>query len=87
MKSETLIALGTVVTAMATIAIACFSWQMRAVAKRSDAENRAFRSQLSDLYQAIVIATIVAGTSPPKRMIDGFKELYTGSTPIFPDVD
>ncbi len=97
---ETLLSVVTLATpgviALATWVIAWATWQMHKTTKVAavrDQEFReglvdreeAFRKQLSDLYQALVIATIVgAGTSGTVATAIGqFRNQYKGTTPIF----
>jgi hypothetical protein len=48
--------------------------------------DQEFREQVSDLYQAIVISTLLSGPgtySIMDSLIDAFKSKYKGKTPIF----
>lgn len=80
-------------TAVATCVIAFYSWRSFKLSeeiKRSNelktTSDQEFRQQVSDLYQAIVISTLISGPSsygafgPAK---DVFKSQYRGKTPIF----
>ena len=84
------------VIAFATVVIAVATWQMHKTTKMAgtrDQEFRdglvdreeAFREQLSDLYQALVIATLISATSTGTvaRAIAQFRNQYKGTTPIF----
>ncbi len=77
--------LSSVVIALATAVIAWATWQVHKTTKAASAREETFREQLSDLYQALVIATIVgAGTTGTTgQTIGQFKNLYKGETPIF----
>lgn len=83
----------TALYAFATFIIALYAWRSHALAKRIKSQNDEFhkqtdefREQTSDLYQAIVIATICSENNPTpgdhKTEIKTFKSLYKGKTPI-----
>ena len=76
----------TVVTAVATGVIAFFTWKMHQVTQQHSRKEEEFRQQLSDLYQAITIATLLSGNSNAgvlRNAIEAFKSVYKGTTPIF----
>ncbi len=83
----------TAMTALATVMIWVYarkSHQLAQALKQTE-EARArrddeFREQLSDLYQAIVIATVLSGPSSFGQFhnsVEVFNQQYTGKTPIF----
>ena len=76
---DILIAISIGVTAIATGFIAWYAHRTHELATRN-------AEQVSDLYQAIVVATLVghAGmTNQGGRLIEQFQAHYRGSTPIF----
>ncbi len=85
----------TIVMAIATACLALFAYQSNRLAKEIKrtndlrvAEDKEFRQQVSDLYQAIVISTLISGPSSYGafgQAKDVFKSQYRGKTPIFKD--
>ena len=76
---NTLITISTCVSAIATIAIAYYSYQTK---KSQDK----FQEQLSDLYKGIIIATLQSANTDETalpRFITRFNEKYDGKTKIF----
>ena len=79
MNANIVIAVGTAVIALYTI---CNYKLYKAIQKK----NEESRIQTSDLYQAIVIATLLSGPSSYGQMpaaIEEFKKHYKGKTKIF----
>ncbi len=86
-------ALSAVVTTIATVMIWVYahrSHQLAMALKQVDEmrtrKDEEFRQQLRDLYQAIVVATLLgapAGVVGVKPAIAQFEALYTGKTEIF----
>lgn len=85
--------LATSITAIATVVLAFFACQSNKLAREikrandlKDTEDKDFKQRVSDLYQAIVIATLVAsGRSGMDfgSVRDSFKAHYKGKTVIF----
>jgi len=78
--------LSSVVVALATAVIAWATWQVHKTTKMASAREETFREQLSDLYQALVIATIVGAVPTGSTLsvaIGRFRNQYKGKTPIF----
>ena len=84
--------LATITTAIATAVIAYYARRSHRISesiiqltrKRDDDEKR-FKQQIKDLYQAIVVSNIV-GTphgADSRAPIEAFEKLYKGSTKIF----
>lgn len=81
-------------TAVATCVIAIYSllsFKLSQELKRANeiktAGDQEFREQVRDLYQAIVIATLISGPSgyelDGNRVLGKFSSLYNGKTEIF----
>ena len=71
--------ISTAVSAMATVVIAVLTYQTKRAQDRS-------QEQISDLYKAIVISTLLSSNSDASQLhsfISKFKEYYDGNTPIF----
>ncbi len=87
--------ISTSIMAMATVSLAFFAYQSNRLAKEikrtndlREAEDREFRQQVSDLYQAIVVSTLISGPSSYGtfgQAKDVFKSQYRGKTSIFKD--
>lgn len=85
--------ISTVVMAMATVCLAFLAYESNRLAKEikrtndlREAEDKEFRRQVSDLYQAIVVATIINGAKfgdQVPAIIDVFKRYYKGKPPYF----
>lgn len=85
--------ISTIVMAIATVFLAIFAYQSNKLAQEikrtndlKDAGDAEFKQQLSDLYQAIVISTLLSGPSSYgslKQAIGAFKTQYGGKTQIF----
>ncbi|HOX22222.1 MAG TPA: hypothetical protein PLL10_02065 [Elusimicrobiales bacterium] len=85
----------TAFSALATIVIAVWAYKSHKLAeeikKSTDVqkkENDEYRTQVSDLYQAIAIATLISGpssTGGADAAIKCFKNHYKGKTPVFKD--
>ncbi len=82
------------VTALATGVIAYYSYvsnklsnairaQEANYSEALEAMNKQHHKDLSDLYQAIVIATLIGGHSTAEDTIKKFKNLYKGEFEIF----
>ncbi len=85
-----------IITALATVAIAYYSWcsyklamSLNSMEKSREEKEQEFRQQLSDLYQALVIANLLGGQSikeARKALVEEFKKMYKGTTPIHLDL-
>lgn len=54
--------------------------------QKRDDDEKEFKQQIKDLYQAIVVSNIVLGpegVNPRESSIQAFKRLYKGNTNIF----
>ena len=88
-----IMALATIVMAIATVCLAIFACQSNKLAmelKRTndlkEIEDKEFKQQISDLYQAMVVAMIVdtaQGANRTQAVINCFKQYYKGKTIIF----
>jgi hypothetical protein len=88
-----LLVISTAVSALATCVIAvysCFSWKLTVEMKRAndlkDKADQEFKEQVSDLYRAIVVATILSGPSSYGSLdqaTSAFNAQYAGKTKIF----
>lgn len=85
---EWIISISSGVTALATIVIAIYAWKSHSLASTLNERDDEFREQVSDLYKAIVISSMVA--NPGAGMADTmtgriklFREHYDGTTKIF----
>lgn len=91
--SNVVIMISSIVTAMATTAIALFSWrsfclseEIKKVTESHLEKEEKFKNQTKDLYQAIVISNILSGPSSYgalSQAIDVFKSQYKGTFKIF----
>jgi hypothetical protein len=80
-ESEGLMA--NVVIAIATVVIAIFAIMSYRLGSKIQSRDEGFRQQISDLYQAVVISSVITGPQPElTRAIRRFKVLYKGTTPI-----
>jgi len=71
--------IATAVSAIAACVIVFYAWQ-------NYKTNYEFRRQVGDLYQAIVISTLISGptaTGSLDSAIESFKSKYKGKTRIF----
>jgi len=82
---ENLIIISSAISALATIAIAYYAFRAHNLTKemRRTQENR--DQEVSDLYQAIVIATLLSGPTASNigSLTPTFEKLYNGKTKIF----
>jgi hypothetical protein len=91
--NDLLMTSATIVMTLATVALATFAWQSNKLSKEikrandlKEAEDKGFKQQVSDLYQAIVISTLISGPSSYGAFgsaKDLFKSQYGGKTPVF----
>ena len=91
--AEWVIAVSSAITGIATAFIACYgrrshqlTLQLKATEEQRSKREEEFRQQLSDLYQAIVIATLLSGNSNLGALVEAklaFEGLYKGKTKIF----
>ena len=91
--SDTMVVTSSIVTALATTAIAIFSWnsyclskQIKKATEDQIKRDEEFKSQIKDLYQAIVISNVLSGPSSYGALtqaIDAFKSQYKGKFKIF----
>ena len=83
------IVLSTLITALATVAIAIFTYVNYQLASKIQKQDKEYRQQTSDLFQAIVISNILSdpearlGNKNLDNNIEAFKQMYKGQTPIF----
>ena len=75
--------LGIWITAIATAAIAVYSFMSYQLASSIKSRDEEFRQQIRDLYEAIVISNIVTERRELEGRIEAFKQHYRGRTPIF----
>ena len=78
---------------IATIIIAIYAWRSHKLAEQikhanelRETEDKEFRQRISDLYQAIVISTLLSapsGYGAIGEAIDAFRSYYKGKTLIF----
>jgi len=83
----------TIIMAAATVALAIFAWQSNKLSKEikrtndlRETEDKEFKQQVTDLYQAIVVAEIISTPNMIGQydaIIKAFKSHYKGKTPIF----
>lgn len=79
----------TLITALATVAIAIFTFVNYQLASKIQKRDEEYRQQTKDLFQAIVISNILS--DPEARLgnknldndIEAFKQMYKGKTAIF----
>ena len=85
--------LSIILTASATVVIAYYAWRSHQISEaiikltqKRDDDEKEFKQQIKDLYQAIVVSNIVLGpdgVNPRESSIQAFKRLYKGNTKIF----
>lgn len=76
----------TLISAIATAVIAYFTWQNYKMYQAIQDKDEEYKKQTSDLYQAIVVATLLSGPSSYgafNQCKDAFKATYSGKTKIF----
>lgn len=94
-----IIAIAAAINAIAAVVIACYACASNKLAnnvhklelkiqKQAKASMEKHRQELYDLYQAIVISTLLSGTSGSNAnsindVIEQFKKRYSGKTQIF----
>lgn len=82
-------ALGIWITALATAAIAFYSFMSYQLASKIQSRDDEFRREVKDLYQAIVVSNLVLAQGPVgicsnmEGRIGYFNEYYKGETSIF----
>jgi len=79
-------AISSCVTAFATIGMFCWAGKAHRLNKTIKNERAKRDEETSDLFGAIVIATLLSGNSSPDQFHsfkEKFKEQYRGKTPIF----
>ena len=77
--NDILIIVSSIISAISTVVIAYFTFQTK---KSQDS----FQEKQSDLYQALVIATLQSSNTDPAQLpafIEKFKAVYKGKTTIF----
>ena len=82
-----------IVTAIATAVIAFYSWrsykishELKLLNSEMSRRDNEFKEQIKDLYQGIIISTIISGPTSvgsTGEAINKFESLYKGSTKIF----
>lgn len=99
MNMNNVIVIATIVSSLATAAIAWLSWSTLQLSKVIKTRDENYQKQLAekedehrkeirDLYEAIVIATIISGPSSFGQFEDAknaFMQTYKGTTRIFKD--
>jgi len=78
----------TLISAIATAFIAYFTWQNYKMYKILREKDEEYKRQTRDLYQAIVISTLLSGPSSYgayRECKETFKKEYAGGTKIFKD--
>ena len=91
--NDNIIIVSNIVTAVATMAIAIFTWcsycisqQIKRATEDQSKREEEFKNQIKDLYQAIVISNVLSGPSSYGALtqaIDAFKSQYKGKFKIF----
>jgi undecaprenyl pyrophosphate phosphatase UppP len=79
--STILIVISAAITAVATVFIARYARSSNMLSKEFQNLSKLHKQELSDLYQAIVIATLM--TYPHGGAIEKFNKMYKGKTVIF----
>ncbi len=80
------IVISSLISAIATCIIAYFTWQNYKMYQILKGKDEEYKNQTSDLYQEIVIATLLSGPTSYgdyPRCKDKFKGEYAGKTEIF----
>lgn len=80
------IIVSTCISAIATTVIAYFTYQNYKMYKVLQNKDEEYKKQTRDLYQAIVISTLLSGPSSYgayRECKEVFKKEYVGETPIF----
>ena len=78
--------LSAIVSAIATSVIAVYAYKSHAMATAIKKSADKHQDEVEDLYQAIVISTLLTGPGSTGRMddaIQAFKKHYKGETKIF----
>lgn len=75
--------LAIVISAIATVAIAIFTWLNYQIYKKLQEKDEEYKNQISDLYKAIVISNLLSGNSDLDMTYKRFNKEYTGKTKIF----
>ena len=83
MEENILVNLAIVISAVATVAIAIFTWLNYQMYKKIEERNEEYKNQISDLYKAIVISNLLSGNSDLDMTYKKFNKEYTGKTKIF----
>lgn len=89
---EWIVICATAVSAVSTAVIGYFAYVSFKLQNAVNLKADQHRQELADLYQAIVIATILSGisgtnTGEIKKQMNNFNEHYSGNTIIFPCSD
>ena len=92
-QATIVMAIATVLMTVATVFLAIFAFQSNKLSKEikrmsdlREVEDAQYKQQISDLYQAIVISTLLSGPSSYGafgQARDAFNSLYKGGTSIF----
>lgn len=85
---EKIVGLFVMISAIATVAIAYFTYQNYNMYKIIQNRDEGYKKQTRELYQAIVISTLLSGPSSYgsySQCKDIFKKEYRGETTIFRD--
>jgi len=78
--------MATIAMAVATVIIAWYAYCNYRLYKTMQEKEIEYKEQISDLYQAIVIATLMSGPTSFADMgktIEAFNSYYKGKTKIF----
>ncbi len=81
----TIVIVASIINTIATVAIAIYASKAHTLTKKMKESQQQRDEEISDLYQAIVIATILSGPSGPRidDILSTFKKTYKGTTKIF----
>lgn len=83
-----MVIVSTLISAIATVVIAYFTYQNYKMYKILQNKDKQYKKQTRDLYQAIVISTLLSGPSSHggyRECKEVFKKEYAGETKIFKD--
>ena len=80
------VGIATLISAIATLVIAFYAYSSIKLSKEIHNKSEQHQQELSDLYQAIVVATLLSGPSSVGAFASAkqiFSTTYKGKTPIF----
>jgi len=73
----------TALTTLATIVVAWYAYSNHKLTREIRGSEERHQQELSALFQAIVIATLLTSSHDLKLTLDAFKQYYQGKTEIF----